>query len=288
MKRFVAFVALAIALPAGAQFGGFNINKALEIGKKAVENKDAFKEFTEEEEIQIGQAATAGFLGAAKLHADAGLQRYVNRVGKWLALHSDRPDLPWTFSVMDTESINAFALPGGSILVSSGLLQRLNSEAELAGVLAHEIAHVVKKHQITAIQSAARGNLAKSIGSEIASDRIRGGGAVGQAIKPFAINLAGDLLKDGFFLRPLDRALEYDADQLAIVIATRSGYDPYGLVGVMQMLAQYKGDSDAASVFATHPSPSERMAELEKFMPSVEKFARQPQLLEARYKQNVR
>jgi predicted Zn-dependent protease len=189
---------------------------------------------------------------------------------------------------MDTESINAFALPGGSILVSSGLLQRLNSEAELAGVLAHEIAHVVKKHQITAIQSAARATLPKSIGSEIASDRIRGGGAVGQAIKPFAINLAGDLLKDGFFLRPLDRALEYDADQLAIVIATRSGYDPYGLVGVMQMLAQYKGDSDAASVFATHPSPSERMAELEKFMPSVEKFARQPQLLEARYKQNVR
>jgi predicted Zn-dependent protease len=281
-------VALAIALPAAAQFGGFNINKALDIGKKAIENKDAFKEFTEDDEIQIGQAATAGFLGASPLHPDASLQRYVNRVGKWLALHSDRPDLPWTFSVMDTETINAFALPGGSILVSSGLLKRLNSEAELAGVLAHEIAHVVKKHQITAIQSAARGNLAKSIGSDIASEKIRGGGAVGQAIKPFAINLVGDLLKDGFFLRPLDRGLEYEADQLAIVIATRSGYDPYGLVGAMQMLAQYKGDSDAASVFATHPSPSERLGELEKFMPSVEKFARQPQLLEARYKQNVK
>jgi predicted Zn-dependent protease len=288
MKVIMVLAVMAISWPACAQFGGFNINKALDLGRKAVENKEAFKEFTEEDEIQIGQAATAGFLGAARLHPDANLQRYVNRVGKWLALHSDRPELPWTFSVMDTETINAFALPGGSVLVSSGLLKRLGSEAELAGVLAHEIAHVVKKHQITAIQSAARGNLAKSIGSEIASDKIRGGGVAGQALKPFAINLVGDLLKDGFFLRPLDRSLEYEADQLAIVIATRSGYDPYGLVGVMQMLAQHNGDGDAASVFATHPSPTERMAEIEKFVPTIEAYAKQPQMLEARFRQNVK
>jgi predicted Zn-dependent protease len=265
-----------------------DFGKIIDMGKKAVENKDAFREFSQDDEVQIGNAATAGFLGAAPLHADANLQRYVNRVGKWLALHSDRPDLPWTFSVMDTETVNAFALPGGSVLISSGLLKRLASESELAGVLAHEIAHVVKKHQITAIQSAARGSLAKSLGTEIVSDKWRGGGVAGQALKPFAINIAADLLKDGFFLRPLDRSLEYDADQLAIVIATRSGYDPYGLVGALQMLAQYKGDGDAASVFATHPAPSDRLAELEKFVPTVEQFAKQPQVLEARYKQNVR
>ena len=288
MKRILACMLVAAACPAYAQLGGFDLGKALDIGKKAVQNKDAFKEFSQDDEIQIGEAATAGFLGASPLHPDANLQRYVNRVGKWLALHSDRPDLPWTFSVIDTETINAFALPGGSVLVSSGLLKRLGSESELAGVLAHEIAHVVKKHQITAIQSAARGNLAKSIGTDIASDRMRGGGVAGQAIKPFALNLAGDLLKDGFFLRPLDRGLEYEADRLAIVIATRSGYDPYGLVGALQMLAQYKGDADAASLLSTHPAPSDRLAELEKFVPTVEQYARQPQLLEARYKQNVK
>jgi predicted Zn-dependent protease len=286
--RMLLAVLLLTSAAAQAQFGNFNINKALDLGKKAIDNKEAFKDFTEEEEIQIGQAATAGFLGASPLHPDAALQRYVNRVGKWVALHSERPDLPWTFSVIDTETINAFALPGGSIIISSGLLKRLNSESELAGVLGHEIGHVVKKHQITAIQSAARGNLAKSIGSDIANEKMRGGGAVGQAVKPFAINLTADLLKDGFFLRPLDRGLEYDADQYAIVIATRSGYDPYGLVGALQMLAQYRGEPDDASVFRTHPAPSDRLAELEKFVPTVEKYAKQPQLLEARYRQNVK
>jgi predicted Zn-dependent protease len=288
MKRQWILVAVLLASQ-GAGAIDFNIGKIIDMGKKAVDSKDAFKEFTQDDEVSIGDAATASFLGASPLHADANLQRYVNRVGKWLALHSDRPDLPWTFSVIDTETINAFALPGGSILVSSGLLKRLGSESELAGVLAHEIAHVVKKHQISAIQSAARGNLAKSIGTEIASDRIGArGGVAGQMIKPFALNLVADLIKDGFFLRPLDRGLEYEADQLAIVIATRSGYDPYGLVGALQMLAQYKGDADAASIFSTHPAPSERLAELEKFAPTMERYARQPQLLEARYKQNVK
>ncbi len=286
MKRFFLGTLLVVCAPAFAQFGGFDIGKALDIGKKAVQ---ASKDFTQEEEIQIGDAATASFLGASPIHKDANLQRYVNRVGKWLALHSDRPDLPWTFAVIDTETINAFALPGGSILVSSGLLKRLGSEAELAGVLAHEVAHVVKKHQITAIQSAAKGNLAKSIGTEIASDRIGSrGGVAGQMVKPFALDIAGNLIKDGFFLRPLDRSLEYEADQLAIVLAARSGYDPYGLVASLQMLAQYKGGSDAASVFSTHPPPADRVAELEKFMPSIERQATQPQVLEARFKQNVK
>ena len=93
------------------------------------------KDLTQDEEIALGEQLTAGFLGASPLHPDASLQRYVNRVGKWLALHSDRPDLPWTFAVIDTETINAFAMPGGDVIVSSGLLKRLSSESELAGVL---------------------------------------------------------------------------------------------------------------------------------------------------------
>ena len=107
-----------------------------------------------------------------------------------------------------------------------------------------------------------------------------------QTGKTALANVGIDLLKDGFFLRPLDRSLEYEADKLAIVIAARSGYDPYGLVAALQMLAQYKGDADAASVFSTHPAPSERMAELEKFLPSMERYASQPQL-EGRFKQTV-
>lgn len=285
MKRIVIAALLLVASGASAQF--FDLGKVLDIGKKVMKGQEAMKEISTDEEIALGDAITASFLGAAPLHTDANLQRYVNRVGKWVALHSDRPDLPWTFSVIDTATINAFAMPGGSVIVSSGLLKRLASEAELAGVLAHEIAHIVKRHQVTAIQSGAKMDLLKSIGTEVGSDRIGNrGGAVGQVLKPAALDLAGDLIKDGFFLRPLDRSMEYEADQMAIVIATRSGYDPYGLVAALQMLAQYKGDSDAASLLSTHPPAGDRIGELEKFLPTVERYASQPQL-ETRFRQVV-
>ena len=283
--RKVVFAALLLAC-ASVQ-AQFDIGRALDIGRKIV-TSDAFKEFTPEQELALGEQLTAGFLGASPLHPDANLQRYVNRVGKWLALHSGRPDLPWTFAVIDTETINAFAMPGGYVIVSSGLLKRLSSESELAGVLSHEIAHVVKKHQLQAIQSAAKGDLASSIGKDLAGDAIarRGGNIAAQEAKTWASGIATDLLKDGFFLRPLDRSMEFEADQLGVVIATRSGYDPYGLVGALEMLAQYKGGGDAASIFSTHPPAADRLAELEKFLPTVERFSGQPQL-EGRFRQIV-
>jgi predicted Zn-dependent protease len=293
MKRIAMLVTLALAASAAH---AIDLGGLMDLGRKAVQQQQASpmnKEFSQEDEIGLGDAATASFLGAAPLHPDASLQRYVNRVGKWIALHSDRADLPWTFSVIDTETINAFALPGGSIIISSGLLKRLASESELAGVLAHEIAHVVKKHQITAIQSGMKADFWKGLGTSIASDKVKiGGGAVGSAVgsiaKPYLLDAAANLIKDGFFLRPLDRGLESEADQLAIVLAARSGYDPYGLVGALQMLAQYKGDADAASLFSTHPAPADRLADLEKFIPAIEQQAKHPQLLEARYRQNVK
>lgn len=277
MKILLAGAALALAAGhAGAQFGGIDLGKALGIGKKVVTKAaDATREFTTEEEIALGEAATAGFLGAAPLHPDQNLQRYVNRVGKWLALHSERADLPWTFGVVDTETINAFALPGGSVIVSSGLLRRLASESELAGVLAHEIAHVVKRHQVSAIKSAATSDLFTSIGSEVAGEAIsrRGGSALTQQGRTMLYNFGQNLVKDGFFLRPLDRSMETEADELGVAIATRAGYDPYGLAAALQMLAQYKGDADAASVFSTHPPAADRLADLEKVLPRYDRHA---------------
>ena len=285
MKRALLAVAVAVSLPAAAQFPNLDLGKIIDYGKKATE---ATKEFTQEEEIAIGEAAAAGFLGASPLDSNANLQRYVNRVGKWLALHSERPDLPWTFAVIDTDTINAFALPGGYVIVSKGLVKRLASESELAGVLAHEIAHVVKKHQITAIQAAAKSGLLTSIGKDVASSAVSrtGGGYVAQQAKQLGVSIAGDLLKDGFFLRPLDRSLETEADQMAVIIAARSGYDPYGLVAVLQMLAQEKGSNDGASVFSTHPAPAERLADLERVMPAVDRYASQPQV-EGRFRRVV-
>ena len=283
MKRFVpalGAVLLAASFAVHAQFGGIDLNKAFNFGKKVVtKGAEASREFTTEEEIVIGESATAGFLGAAPLHSDAQLQRYVNRVGRWLALHSERADLPWTFGVIDTETVNAFALPGGSVIVSSGLMKRLSSESELAGVLAHEIAHVVKRHQIAAIKSAATSDFWTSIGSEVAGEAIsrRGGSALTQQGRNLLYNMGQNLVKDGFFLRPLDRSMEYEADALAIAIATRAGYDPYGLAAALSMLAQHKGDADGASVLSTHPPAADRLAELEKALPRFDRYAGQGQ-----------
>ena len=289
MRVLILVFAACAALGANAQFGNIDLNKAFSIGKKVVtKGAEAAREFTTEEEIAIGEGATAGFLGASPLHRDQNLQRYVNRVGKWLALHSERPDLPWMFGVIDTETLNAFALPGGSVLVSSGLLKRLSTEAELAGVLAHEIAHVEKRHQISAIKSSATADFWTTLGTEVAGEAIsrRGGSALTQQAKSKLTNLGFDLLKDGVFLRPLDRSMEHDADARAIALATRAGYDPYGLAAALSMLAQYKGDADGASLLSTHPPAADRLSELEKVMPSFDRYAGRAQN-EQRFRQVV-
>ena len=289
MRALLATLALALAAPAQAQL---DFGRILDIGKKAVEVgqkvQEATKEYTVEEEVALGDGIASGFLGAIRLHPDERLQRYVNRVGRWLASQTERADLPWTFGVIDTEIINAFAMPGGTVVVSHGLVKRLGSEAELAGVLAHEIAHVLKKHQLSAIQSDAGWSAAATGAKAYAADRIgRSGGDV-LGLKTQLANAGVDLVKDGLFLRPLDRSMEYEADRLGVVVAARGGYDPYGFVAVLTMLAQVKPEESGVSItFSTHPSPADRLAELEKAMPELEKYAGQPQV-EGRFHQTVR
>lgn len=290
MRALLAALALGLAAPAHAQL---DFGRILDLGKKAVEVgqkvQEATKEYTVEEEIALGEGITTGFLGAIRLHPDERLQRYVNRVGRWLASQTERADLPWTFGVIDTEIINAFAMPGGTVVVSHGLVKRLGSESELAGVLAHEIAHVLKKHQLSAIQSDAGWSAAATGAKAVAADQIarRGGGDV-MGIKTQLANAGVDLVKDGLFLRPLDRSMEYEADRLGVVVAARGGYDPYGFVAVLTMLAQVKPEETGVSItFSTHPSPADRLAELEKVMPELEKYAGQPQV-EGRFRQTVK
>ncbi len=290
MRAALAAAVLALALPAQAQL---DFGRILDLGKKAVEVgqqvQEATKEYTTEEEVALGEGITSGFLGAAPLHPDERLQRYVNRIGRWLASQTERADLPWTFGVIDTDAINAFAMPGGTVIVSHGLVKRLANESELAGVLAHEIAHVLKKHQLSAIQSDAGWGAIATGAKAYASDRIsRSSGGDVLGLKTQLANAGVDLVKDGLFLRPLDRGMEYEADRIGVVVAARGGYDPYGLVSVLTMLAQVKPEeSDASITFSTHPSPADRLAELEKIVPTaLEKYASQPQVM-ARFRQAV-
>lgn len=257
MKTFIApLCALAVALAAPAaqafDFGSLKdlekVQKAVSIGSKMAK---ANREINQDEEINIGKGVAAQVLGAAPLVDNKALQDYVNRVGLWLALQTERPDLPWRFGVIASDDVNAFSMPGGTVLITRGMYSRFRNEGELAGVLAHEIAHVLEKHQLRQIQ--------KSLGNEWKME------LVGAVAEDKGTRDADNLAKafgagTEIFARGLDKQDEFAADRAGVVIAARAGYNPYGLVNVLQTLGEISTqDSAVALMFRTHPAPAARM-----------------------------
>lgn len=252
-----AMLSVAAPAPASAQFGGITglVQKAKTVGKVG----NAVRAIGEEEEIKMGGDLAALLLGAEPLYDDAVQQRYVNRLGRWLAMHSERPNLPWKFGIIDSTDFNAFSTPGGYVLISRGLFEQMRTESELAGVLAHEIAHVIQKHHLKALQKDMGTAVLTEIGSDYASSKV---GAAGELTKK--------VIESGrqMFIKGLDKDDEYEADRMGVVIAARSGYSPYGLVGVLQTLSAAPAESGFALMFKTHPTPDSRIERLDKVMGS--------------------
>ena len=270
MSRALAMMfLLSTAGMAQAQFRlpNLDVNRLVDSVKNVGK---ATKEIGEPEEIAIGRELAATLLGAAPLVADPRMQRYVNSVGRWIASQSERPDLPWQFGVLDAPQLNAFAVPGGTIFITRGLLERMKNEAELAGVLGHEITHVVKKHHLKAIQKGAMTALA--------------GDALQMAVQNKNAGANEKLVSFGkeMYARGLDKGDEFDADRLGVVYAARAGYDAYGLPSVLQTLqAMNAQDSGLALMFKTHPAPGERLDLLsQKMQPTLDAYSSQPQLAE--------
>jgi predicted Zn-dependent protease len=240
---------LAVAL--AASVSGLAVAASLDLGRLFDVGKDlrtAATGLNEPEEIAVGREVAGRTLGAAPLVPDPELQAYVNRVGRWIAMQSERPDLPWHFGVLDTASINAFAAPGGYVLVTRGLYESLSSESQLAGVLAHEIGHIVQRHHIKVMQQSA----AVSAGARALqrSDR--------SALVNNLIGTGAEVMARG-----LDKSAEFEADRIAVVLAARAGYSPYGLAEVLHILAARSADdSSLALLFKTHPAPGERLTQL--------------------------
>ncbi len=262
MKRYIlTATALAISLLAqnvsavpGPQF---NLNKLL---KTATDGVKAVKEFNEAEEIELGQEVAANLLSLGPLLDNQEVQAYVNRVGRWVTMHSERPDLPWTFVVLDIADANAFAAPGGYIVVTKGLLLRLNSEAELAGVLGHEASHIVKKHHLSAIKKADTNAFLKSL-SDTALDVSGKANSKNKKILE-VLNLSIGLYGVG-----LDKDSEFEADRMGVVLATRAGYEPFGLPAALQAI-QGRSGSDLNLLLSTHPPAGERLNRLDRVMSS--------------------
>ena len=270
---------LASFIPSSTGGGSSDtISNVVSLGKDL---KDAVTDVPESEEIEIGEVMASGLLGAAPLLANDRIQQYINRVGKWIALHSERPGLPWNFAVIDSPVPNAFAAPGGKVFITTGLLYRLRSESELAGALGHEIAHVILKHHLRAVQKAGQAGLLTTGLGMLANSKIRDTGLASQIGKGWvkgALSGGKELYVKG--LSPDD---ELQADRVGMVLAARAGYDPFGLPTVLQLLQNLSTDQQASKslVYSSHPTPSLRLSELDKSIgKSLDQFSSQAVLQE--------
>ena len=237
-----------------------------------VTGKKQISLLSEAEEMAIGQQQDAEIRREMGVYDDPALQRYVNDIGQELARVSHRPNLPWTFTIVDSPAINAFALPGGYIYLTRGILAYLDDEAELAGVLGHEIGHVTARHAAQAYTRQAQAGIGLTILSIFVP-----------STAPFA-----DLGSAGLsvlFLRH-GRDAELEADRLGVEYGSGAGYDPAGVPRFLATLARVDALSERGvpNWLSTHPDPGSRVTKAEpvasKFVSDAAKAQNRDQYLE--------
>jgi len=203
---------------------------------------------SEAQEIQMGRDADPQVTASIGLVDDPGLQAYVSNLGQRLAAASERPALPWSFKVVDDPVVNAFAIPGGFIYVTRGILAHFDSEAELAGVLGHEVGHVTARHSVSQMSRQQLQTIGLGVGM-VFSETVREYGGLASA---------------GLQLMNLSysRGDESQSDELGLRYITRVGYDANAMIGVFWMLAQVGGGGEGRipEWQLTHPYPENREA----------------------------
>ncbi len=258
----------------GESLGIFD-KKTSKVLKQGVGTLQAFQPIGYEEEKAIGGSlAIEVFDKFGGMHTDAKLQKYVNLVGRSVADVSDRPEIEYHFAVVNTDQPNAFAAPGGYVFVSVGLLRLLQNEAQLAGVLGHEIAHITQKHALSTLQ---RSKVLSGLSGLTMAAMDKDAGLFDNVI-----NEVSNVL----FTRGLDKELEFEADKFGTEFAYRMGYQPAGLKEFLSVLSQSRA-SNGSIFLSTHPSPRERNARLMQLLPRYQGGARYP-ILANRYQSVVK
>ena len=245
MKKAALVLAFVLAAsPAFAQIGG--ITRRIGQAKDAKDAFDALN-MSEKDERQLGEQVSDMVRKEFGVLQDPAVTKYVTLVGTVMAQASTRPNLQWEFIVLDTDGVNAFAAPGGLVHITRGALGLIKSEAELAGVLAHELAHVTKKHTLNSIK--------KNKSVKLTADMAPGSNAL---ISALANATYEQIVEKGF-----DRGDEEDADQEGIRLANKAGYAPNGLATFLAKLAERnKGVPTRNGLFASHPETQGRIDKL--------------------------
>lgn len=259
----VGALAFALALPAGDDEAKKDNNKKKKddveaIGEREVDGSLNF--YSIEKEIAMGRQFADEIERQAKIVTDPMVAEYVNRVGQNLVRHSDAK-VPFTFKVIESPEVNAFALPGGFCFVHTGLLMEAETEAEMAGVLAHEIAHVAARH---GTRQASRGQIANLATIPLV---ILTGGWAG-----YGIQQAANIAIPAAFMQ-FSRGFEREADFLGLQYLYAAGYDPTAFVDFFEKLASMRKTKPGAlaSVFSSHPMTDDRItaaqSEMQEILP---------------------
>ncbi len=247
--RFILSLVLALSLTFSSS--GCTTNKAT--------GRSQLIFMSVEEEIQLGSEAQPVFLqeNGGEIPSPQ-IMAYIRDIGARLAASSERPDLPWEFHVLDSQQINAFALPGGKVFFSRGLLEKMNNEAQVAAVMGHEVGHVTAMHIGERISNAM---LTQGI--------ITGIGVAGEATDNQWLTVlgAGGQVGGALYLLKFGRDQESEADRLGIRYMAQNGYNPVGMMEVMEILkAASGGGSGQWAILSTHPDPGKRLVDAEKLI----------------------
>ena len=234
---------------------GVNVGSKLDTAAKAAGKSE---DELAAEEIALGPEIAGRILGARPLWNDDGAQQRVNLVGRWVASQTSRPGLPWTFGVIDTPEVNAFAAPGGFILVTRGLYQLLSSDSEVAAVLGHEISHCVQRDHYNVIHKQEMATMGKDEAMKnvtVGNESVAGGYARRYAEKNGA----------AIVMTALDREAEFRSDDAAEFYLARAGMNPLTLYAVLQKLMALGSESASlAQLYKTHPPLDARLDRIDQ------------------------
>jgi predicted Zn-dependent protease len=248
VRRFTTLCVVAFGL-LGADCETVLAGEAPQLGavmKRAGQVRDI--QMSDEEEQKLGEAVSEKIRIRYGVVQDPAIHKYVSLVGRVLALSSSRPQLNWQFIVLDTDGVNALAAPGGFVHITRGALSLMTSEAELAGVLGHEIIHVTEKHTIKAIQ---KGKMV-----QMGADETVGSSAVFSQL----VDKAYQVVDAGF-----GRDEELESDRKGVALANTVGYDPAKLGVFLTTLSdRNKASTEKQGLFASHPEMKERLDKLTK------------------------
>jgi predicted Zn-dependent protease len=241
-----------------------------------VTGKSQLSLVSESQEIQMGKEAAQQTIQQIGVVDNPQVEAYVSQIGMKMAKTSERPNLPWEFHVVNDASVNAFALPGGFIFVTRGLMTYINDEAELATVVGHEIGHVTNRHTVQQISKAQVAQLGLGIGSIVSSDIARFAGLLGQGL--------------GLLFLKYSRNAENEADLAGFRYALNQNYDVREMANVFKTLervSQSSGGGKLPEWLATHPDPENRIAKVEQRLDTLHKDLSNTILNREQYLQHV-